>query len=270
MAREFFGNLRGATVLVISAGEAGKLTARALQDQGAGRILVTSRTYESAAGLAETLGGEPWPFARLDEALTESDIVVTSTAAPAYVLTAETVARVMARRGERPLFLVDIAVPRDIDPLAAEVPGVILRNMDDLQRVTEANLDERRSEIAKVMPLIDHEVSLFLDWWGRRDVIPAVAALRNRAEDIRRAELSRTLPKLRNLSDDDRRRIDAMTNAIVKKLLHEPLVRLKATGADNGYLDAIRELFALEIDHEAGHHRLELAEREMHPEGAAR
>src|SRR5439155_9529969 len=119
------------------------------------------------------------------------------------------------------------AVPRDIDPAVGELPGVVLQNIDDLQRLADANLDGRRQEVAKVEVLVDREVQLFVNWWNRRDVIPTVAALRNQAEAIRRAELERTLARL-DLTEAERARIDAMTNAIVKKLLHQPLTFLKA------------------------------------------
>lgn len=247
MARQFFGDLRRATVLVISAGEAGELTARALAEQGAGRILVTSRTNENAARLALALGGEPVPFARLAATLRDADIVVSSTAAPSYVLTHDLVRQAMAGRGERPLFIVDIAVPRDVEPSVQEIPGVALRNIDDLQRMTEANMDGRRTEVAKVEQIVEHEVAAFTGWWNRRDVIPTVAALHNRAEAIRQAELEKTLARLRHLSGDDLQRIEAMTHAMMKKLLHAPLMRLKAGGADTGYIEAVRELFGLHV-----------------------
>ncbi|MCX6020374.1 MAG: hypothetical protein NTZ05_01335 [Chloroflexi bacterium] len=135
-----------------------------------------------------------------------------------------------------------------------------LLNIDDIQRVTEANMEERRGEIAKVEQLVDHELEQFLDWWNRRAVTPTVAALRNRAELIRRTELERTLARMPHLSEADRQRLEAMTSAIMKKLLHEPLIRLKSGGADNGYVEAVRGLFALTLDDPASEPAEEHAE----------
>ncbi|MBI4496572.1 MAG: glutamyl-tRNA reductase [Chloroflexi bacterium] len=251
LARDHFGSLAGCQVLVISAGEAGKLTARSLADSGAGAITVTSRTYERAAVLAASLGGRAVPFEDLPQALAQADVVVSSTAAPGYVLTADEVRAALAQRPERPLFLIDIAVPRDIDPAVGALSGVVLRNIDDLQRLAEANLNGRRQEVAKVEALVDREVRSFLEWWNRRDVIPTVAALRNQADAIRRAELERTLAHL-DLSEAERTRIDAMTNAIVKKLLHHPLTYLKANPDEQGYIEAVRTLFALDAPEDHG------------------
>lgn len=245
LARDFFGSLAACHVLVISAGEAGKLTARSLADSGAASLTVTSRTYDRAAALAASLGGRAAPFEDLLKTLAQADIVVSSTSAPGYVLGPAAVRAAQAERQGRPLLLVDIAVPRDIDPAVAAVPGVVLKNLDDLQRLADANLDGRRQEVAKVEALVNHEVQLFVNWWSRRDVIPTVAALRNRADAIRKAELERTLGRL-NLTDAERARIDAMTNAIVKKILHQPLTYLKANPDEQGYVEAVRALFALD------------------------
>lgn len=244
LAREVLGDLSSCRVLVISAGEAGKLAVRSLVDSGVAEITVTNRSYRRAAALAAQLGGQVAPFEHLRQSLALSDIVVSSTGAPGYVLTLADVSATLGQRGGRPLLLVDIAVPRDIDPAAGDLPGVILRNIDDLQRLADANLDGRRQEIDKVESIVDHEVQRFVDWWTRRDVIPTVAALRNRAEDIRRTEVERTLARL-TLSDVERARIDAMTSAIVKKLLHHPLTYLKANPDEQGYVEALRTLFGL-------------------------
>jgi glutamyl-tRNA reductase len=247
LARSSLGDLGGMTALVVGSGEAGMLTARALSGSGVSRMLVTSRHAERAAVLAGDLGGTPVPFGRLGEAVAQADVVVSSTAAAHTVISRETVAEAMRGRAARPLLLIDIAVPRDVETSVREIPGVHLYDIDDLQAVARQNLQLRKQELAQAEAIIDDEVTKFGDWLRSLEVVPTVAALRSRAEQVRLAELERTLPKT-SMSAADRKRVEAMTAAIVKKLLHGPIARLKTPGDGERYVEPARALFGLEDD----------------------
>jgi glutamyl-tRNA reductase len=252
LARETVGELSGKTALVVSAGEAGKLVARALASAGLARMLVTSRTKEKAAQLAADLEGQALPFRDLAKGVAQADIVITSTAAPAFVIDRALVGRAMAGRsigdaGERPLLLIDIAVPRDIDPAVREVPGVRLYDIDDLQERARHNMALRRQEVAHAEAIVDEETARYIDWLRSLSVVPTVAALRERAEQVRAEEVERTLAKV-DLTPMERRRVEAMTQAIVKKLLHEPIAQLKRPGEGERYVEPVRALFALDGD----------------------
>lgn len=245
LARETLGDLSGLTVLVVGAGEAGRLTAMALANVGVGRTLVTSRTPEHTADLAATLGADRIAFADREAAIAAADIVISSTAAPAFVIDRATVERAMAARASRPLLLIDIAVPRDIDPASCEVAGVHLCDIDELQAVAERNMSRRRSAVAQAEKIIDEDVAKFQDWLRSLEIVPTVASLRQQAESVRVAELERTLAKT-TMSAADRKRVEAMTSAIVKKLLHTPIQRLKDPAGGERYVQAARGLFGLD------------------------
>lgn len=246
LSRRLLGSLRRKTVLVVGAGEAGRRAAAALVHAGAGRLLVTTRRSGLAEEIARDLGGVCLPFASLAEALKEADVVISSTAAPAAIVSRADVATAMAQRGEgRPLVIVDIAVPRDFDAAVASLPGVHLFDIDDLQEAAEANLAARRREVAAVEAIVAEEAQRFQAWLDGRRVEPTVAALRRKAEAVRRAELERTLARLGHLNEADRRRIEAMSKALVKRILHAPVARLR-DGANEGHAAALRDLFRLE------------------------
>ena len=243
LARQTVGTLEGKTVLVISAGSTGELAANSLAESGAGRILVTNRTPQRAADLARKIGGETVPFSRLPRALAESDIVISGTGAGEFILRPEIVASATAHRNGNDLLLLDVAVPRDIDPAVRELSGVRLFDIDDFEAVSRANLRGRRREVLRVEAHVEDEVEEFMNWWRSLDVVPIIAALRERAEEIRDRELERTLRRLPGLDDEQRERIEAMTSAIVKKMLDRPIARLK-DGADTGlYMEALEDLF---------------------------
>lgn len=242
LAREQFGDLKGVRVLVISAGEAGKLATRSLVAQGVGRLLVTSRNYERAKAVAQRMGGEPLLWTDLDAALAETDLLITATGATERILGRDRVA--VAASGRR-LMIVDLAVPRDVDPEVGELPGVTLYNLDDVQSFAEKNLDLRAQEVEKAEGLLFEEVDRFQQWWEQQEVVPAIAALRSHAEAIRDQEVRRTLGRL-DLTDTERTRIEAMSKAIVKKLLHKPLVYMKERRDEDGTVDTVRALFGLE------------------------
>lgn len=245
------GRLRGTTALLVGTGKMGELAALSLRDKGIERVLVANRTNDRAQALVERLGGEPWPFPHLGQALTLADVVISSTAAPGYVVTREMAGAAMAARTDRPLVLVDIAVPRDVEPAVGELPGVHLFNVDDLQAVCQANLEQRRAEAVRVEELVEAELGKFVAWWHAREVAPTIGALVQKAEQIRQQELDRLLPRMSGLSDRELNTVNALTVAIVNKLLHEPIVRLKEPGGEfdpRHYAHAVRELFNLPGD----------------------
>lgn len=245
LARETLGDLGNKTVLVIGAGEAGKLTAGNIAGIGVGRMLVTSRSAERTADIAASLNGTPVEYELRADAIADSDIVITSTAAANFVVDRAMIERAMAARAGRPLLLIDIAVPRDVDPAAREVPNVHLYDIDDLQNVARGNLQLRKNEVTQAEALVEEEVAKFGDWLRTLEVVPTVASLRARAEAVRVAELERTLAKTA-MSDADRKRVAAMTSAIVKKLLHAPIARLKQPGEGERYVEPARALFDLD------------------------
>ena len=228
MARSAVGDLASSRVLVVGAGEAGETAAGALSIAGARRLTVVNRTLSRAEELAGRLSAEAVPFEHLPQALAHSDIVVACTGSPGYVLHAGLIGEAMAARPERPLFLVDIAVPRDIDPEAVAVANVSLCDIDDLESVLKTSREEREQEIAVAEALAAEEAWQFENWRRSLDSLPPVIDLRRRADDVRRAELERTLKRLNGkLTSAERESLDAMTKAIVNKLLHSPTVYMK-------------------------------------------
>ena len=247
LSRQLVGDLRRKTVLVVGAGEAGRRAAGALVQNGVGRLLVTTRRSGLADEIARELNGVAIPFAELAAALAEADVLIAATAAPESIISAEDVSGAMAARPERPLLIVDIAVPRDVDGAARDVPGVHLFDIDDLESAAEANLEARRREVGAVERIVEDEAARFEVWLSQQKASPTIAALRQRAEATRKAELERTLARLGHLSEDDRRRIEAMSDALVKRLLHEPVTRLRERGSER-HVEALRELFGLDED----------------------
>lgn len=245
LARKHVGGLEDKTVLVISAGSAGKLAARSIAENSGARILVANRTTERAVAVAAEIGegAEAIAFSNLARALPDSDVVISGTGADGYVLGPDLIAAAAAHRNGNGLLLIDVAVPRDIDPAVREIAGVTLFDIDDLETMAEAGMNGRLAEVGRVESIVDEEVAAFVDWWETLDVLPVISALRERAETIRRDELARTLKRLPDLDDESRRRIESMTAAIVKKMLDRPISRLK-DGADKAlYMEALQDLF---------------------------
>lgn len=246
LARRTLGELNDLTVMVIGTGDAGKLAARALKDHGVKRVVFTNRTYDRAAELASELGGEVIPFQDMSATLEGADIVIGSTGSPGHVLEIEAVRKAMSSRPQRPLFLMDIALPRDIDPEIAHVPNVHLYNMDDLEIISESNRLERQREAQHAREIVKEEVSEFLKWVQTLDTVPAITALRNQAEEIRHTELTKLLRRLdQKLTPQVTEAIEAMSRAIVNKVLHNPTMNLKERGTADR-LELAMELFNLE------------------------
>lgn len=242
-------NLPTASVLLIGGGEMSGLAAAALHRRGVRDLTVMTRTLEGAEEFAGLHGARTATFERLQDCLATADVVVSSTSAPHQIVGADIVAAAMARRPERQLILVDIAVPRDIDPAAANVPNVTLLDMDELQRHVEANVAVREGEIPGVEAIVEAEAALTLDWLHRLDVAPLVAELRAHTDDIRRTVLDRARRHFAHLSEDDQRRLEWFSASLVNAILHEPTTRLRddALGGESArYALALRHLFGLE------------------------
>ncbi|MFH1141584.1 MAG: glutamyl-tRNA reductase, partial [Chloroflexota bacterium] len=243
LARRALGDLRDKRVLVVGLGDAGRLAAIALADAGVADIAVTNRTYQRAVDMASQLGGRAVPFNGLGGMMGGADIVVSATGSPGYVITAEIVAQARVANG-RPLLLIDIAVPRDIDPAVKALSGVFLYDIDDLEIVAEANRRQREQEAQKVEGIVEEEVAQFMGWLSSLEVIPTVAALRERAENLRATETARVMKRLPDLDEEEQRRLTAFSKALVKKLMHQPIASLKER-RNPAYTQAARELFDL-------------------------
>jgi glutamyl-tRNA reductase len=248
LAKKIFGQLGGLNVLILGAGEMAKLTGTHLQAQGVKRLTIASRTLQNAQGLAARLQGGAVPWTSLGQSLADADIVVTATGSAEPVLTRAGVEEAMRPRRSRPLFVIDIAVPRDVDPAVGTLDQVFLYNIDDLQTIVKENLARRSSEVARAEVIVREEVDRFKSWMQSREVVPTVVALRQRFEAIRIAELQRLEPKLAALPPEARARVDEVTHLIVEKLLHSPTERLKAAHDEAQAVadaDALNRLFSL-------------------------
>ena len=247
LSKKIFGDLKGRNVLVIGAGEMGKLTALHMKSQGVHQVTIVSRTMAHAARTAEAIGGaSAASWEELDTQLSNADIVITATGAATAILTKAHVESVMRPRRNRPLFIIDIAMPRDVEAAAGEIEQVFLYNIDDLQATVRENLARRASEVARAEQIVSDEVEKFGQWLRSRGAIPTVVALRQRFENIRRSELDRlasTLPA------DTRGRVDDITRLIVEKLLLTPTEQLKSVNDPETvgtYSEALTRLFGLE------------------------
>jgi glutamyl-tRNA reductase len=249
LARKIFGDLKGRHVLVIGAGEMGKLTALHMKSQGVQSVTIVSRTMAHAAQTAEAIGSaSAAPWEELDSALGAADIVISATGAVSPILTKARLEAQMRPRRNRPLFIIDIALPRDVEPAAGEIEQVFLYNIDDLQATVRENMARRSGEVMRAEAIVGDEVEKFAVWLRSRGAIPTVVALRQRFEAIRRSELERLDPKLASLPPDARGRVDEVTRLIVEKLLLMPTEQLKALGdaeTVGTYTEALTRLFGL-------------------------
>lgn len=250
MAKSVLGDLTHSRVLVVGAGEAGELAAEVLSLSGVSEITVINRTFERAKELAANLSGQAVPFDGMPKALRDSDIVIGCTGSPGYVLQASLIGDTMAARPERPLFLIDIAVPRDIDPEAANVRNVFLNDVDDLESASQASREKKAKEAEWAEELATDEAHQFRQWCLDLEALPTVIELRHRADQVRSFELHKTRRKLNGKLDPEAlEALDAMTRAIVNKLLHDPTMFLKERKGP-AELQVAREIFRLS---EEGH-----------------
>jgi len=251
LARRALGDLSDRRVLVVGAGETAELVARALVGRGVGAVFVANRHYDRAIGLAQRFDGSAVRFEELPEQLHAADIVVTATNSPHHIVERDELAVVMAARPERPLMLIDIAVPRDIEPACREVPGVSVHDIDDVQQIVERNASGREAEAKPAERIIEAELERFERWLGLQEVVPTISALREHGDEVVRRVLAENEGRWENLSEADRERVEKMAGAIASRLLHDPTLRIRrsaCSGESYFFISALRELFGLDVD----------------------
>lgn len=247
LGKRIFGYFHKKTVLILGAGKMSELTAKHLHTNGVESVIVVNRTYEKAKVLADKFNGLAYTMDELSNALIQSDIVISSTGSDGYVISKEDIQQVMKKRKSRPLFLIDIAVPRDLDPSIHELDNVYLYDIDDLEGIVEANLQERAKEAEKIGVMIGEELSSFKSWLNTLGVVPVISALRQKAIAIQEEAVRNIENKLPDLTEQELRIIRKYSKTIVNQLLHDPLIRMKEMAADsNQSLDLFVKIFALE------------------------
>jgi len=248
LAEKIFGALEKRTVLLIGAGEMSELAARHLVSAGVEKILVTNRTYERARSFALQFNGEAIPFEEMGQGLKKADIVISATDASQYLILPDQVVKLMKERKQRPVFFIDIADPRDIAPEVGDLANVYLYNIDDLQKVANENMKDRQKEAQKAETIVNDEVAKFVQWYQSLEITPTVVALRKKFEEIRARELEKTFSLHPNLTEKERQSIEAMTTAIINKILHDPITRLKQKDEEvmsDFYIHTLQTLFQL-------------------------
>ena len=268
LARRTLGDLGERRVLVIGAGETAELVARALVARGVNTVFVANRHHDRAIGFAQRFGGAAVRLEELPEQLGIADIVVSATNSPHHIVERDELWQVMGEREDRPLLLIDLAVPRDVEPECRDIPGVTLHDIDDFQQIVERNASGREAEARRAEPILNGEQDRFERWLASLAVVPTVAALRESADEIVKRILAENEGRWESLSEADRDRMTLMARAVASRLLHEPTVRMKrAAGNDDAYLyvSALRELFGLdaetEPENEGRHNVTELRRR---------
>lgn len=255
LARRALGDLGERRVLVVGAGETAELVAKALVARGVRTVFVANRHYDRAIGLAQRFDGTAVRFDELPAQLEAADIVVSATNSPHHIVEREGLEQVMAAREGRPLIAIDIAVPRDIEPECREIAGVSVYDIDDVQKRVERNASGREAERRGAERIIETELDRFERWLASLEVVPTIAALRGRGEEVVRRVLAENENRWESLSEADRERVETMARAVASRLLHEPTLRMRrAAGSDDAYeyLSALRELFGLDVETEPG------------------
>ncbi len=250
LARKIFESLQEKRVLIVGAGKMAELAAKNLADQGVPVIYVANRTPAHSAALADAVGGTAVSLTEVQRLLPEVDIVITSTGARAPIIGADDVTRAMRRRKGEPLFIIDIAVPRDVDPQVHTVDGVFLYNIDDLRAVVDANMAERHAWVAEAERIVDHEADRFALWMKERVAVPVIKALREKVAATTQAEVDRVLRRLDHLSEREKDEVRALAHSIAGKLLHRPTVRLKSSveeGRHSAVFESVSDLFGLDL-----------------------
>lgn len=250
LARQIFDGLDGRSILVVGAGKMSELTAKHLVANGVSSVLVANRSLDKAKTLAEQFGGRAVKYEELFDHMADADIVISATAATHCIIEKHHMERVMQQRNGKKIFIIDIAVPRDVDPLAGEVEGVSLYDIDDLQHVIDTNLEHRKKEASKAEKIIQDEINEFWKWLSTQFVTPTVAALKKRAEEIRQKEMTRAFNRLGNITEREKKVISSMANSIVNQILHEPVMQLKhyaLTQQGHLYTEILQNLFNLDV-----------------------
>ena len=257
LSKKIFEDLSTKTFMLIGAGEMAELAARNLISNGVKDVFVTNRTYERAAELAREFDGKVVEFDDFIQELIHTDIVICSTGASTYILIKEQMHSIMKQRKNKPVFIIDISVPRNIDPEINNIDNIYLYDIDDLQGVIDINIEERSREAEKAEGIINIEVDTLLKWYASLSTVPAIVALRDKAEAIRKEELEKTVRKLDGLNEEEIKSIEALTNSIVHKLIHLPTAALKSEIEDKDIMvDIVRRLFDLDTSqgNESGEH----------------
>jgi glutamyl-tRNA reductase len=251
VAQRALGDLSERKVLMIGAGATAELVARALVARGVDTVFVANRHHDRALGLAERFDGEAIRFETLPEQLVEVDVVVSTTNSPHHIIERDGLEQVMAEREARPLVLIDIAVPRDIEPGCREVPAVSVYDIDDIQKIVERNAGVREAEATRAERIIEDELDRFQRWLASLEVVPTITALREHGDEVVRRVLAENENRWEGLSDADRARVEVMAKAIASRILHEPTRRIRrAAGSDDAYeyVSALRDLFGLDVE----------------------
>ena len=253
LAKKILGELEDKRVLVVGAGEMSELAVRHFISQGVKEIFVTNRTFSRAAELAEEFNGKAVPFEEFQRQLAKMDIILSSTGSNRYLVRREELTSVIRMRKNRPMFFIDIAVPRDIDPKINEIDNVYVYDIDDLEGIVEVNKEERKKEVAQAQGIIAEGVKSFSQWQRGLEVVPTILALREQAEDVRRREVAKTLALMKNSSEENRKLLEMLTTSIVNKILHHPISMLKhqeERGHGKLYTDMTRKIFHLDPEEE--------------------
>jgi len=247
LATRVLGDIQNSKIIIIGAGEAGRLVIKVARERGATQVIVASRTYARAEALAQQLNGIPIDFNSLQHELSTAQIVVTCSSAPHWVLDTRRIAQIMNTRSHNPLVIIDIAVPRNVEPSIAEIENVSLYNIDDLIEIIKVNREKREIEIGKAEEIIASEIGIFNQWWQELEVQPIISAIMNRAESIRDMQLKKTMKKFNSLSSKEQASLEAMTRSIVTRILHDPIQYLKISSEKNReMLPLIAEMFKLD------------------------
>ena len=250
LGRKIFDTLEKKEVLLVGAGEMAEIAVEHLVRNRVGKVFVANRTFDTGVALARKFNGQAIRFEELATFVQQVDIIISSTGAPEFVIPHKQVKELMRGRRNRPLFFIDIAVPRDIDPAINRLPNCYVYDIDDLKNVIEDNLEDRQREAIKGERIVDEAVIRFQEWLASLDVVPTIVALRNKLETIAQVELQKTLNSL-SLASEEREALERMTNALVKKVLHDPTLLLKRDGCHGSrsvYVDLVRKLFNLDME----------------------
>ena len=250
LARQTFGDIENCPIMLIGTGEMGRLVARNLANNSASEVMVCNRSHDKAVEMAAQLGGCATPFEDMLECLPLVDVVVSCTAAPYHIITKEQMASVMEKRDNRPIFLIDLAVPRDIEPEAVQLERVHIFNVDDLQSIVDGSLNERKLEAQQAEIMVEEAVENFMKWLNSRAAIPAIRALCEKGEAVRDAELEKAMRKFGTLTHREEKILRTMANSIANKLTHAPIIKLRQQSqAGQGHLYArmLLELFDLQV-----------------------
>lgn len=251
MAQKILGSLEGRTALIFGAGETGELTVKNLQGKGLAGLIVTNRHFDRAEDLARRMGGRAVPFDEAFSAADEADILISSTGATQYIIKPWDVRQLMQRRGNKPLVIIDIAVPRDSDPEVGTIKGVTLVNIDDLQQIVEDNIRFREGEAERARAIIEEEIASIEERFTYLSTRPVMVSLSDKAEHIREREQRKAFSKIGTLSDEDKKILDHMTHMIVRKLLREPMIRLNTaagTEKESAEKQTVERMFSLEVE----------------------